>query len=71
MSVIEVTTGTVVGTLPSTSSGAVHWGADGKSFDVIETGNSIAEKRDGAGGLAVFNVFPSVQTFKVEDFRKK
>jgi WD40 repeat protein len=71
LSLVDVATGTVVGTLPHTTSDAVHWAADGKSFDVIETGNSIAERRDGAGGLAVFNVFPSVQTFKVEDFRKK
>jgi hypothetical protein len=29
------------------------------------------ERPGAAGGLAVYNVFPSVETFKVGDFRKK
>jgi hypothetical protein len=68
---IDVASGTVVGSLPQKNPGIIHWSRDGKSVEVIATGNSIAERPGVAGGLAVYNVFPSVETFRVVDFRKK
>ncbi len=67
---IDVASGTVVGSRPQKIPGNIHWSRDSKSLDVIATGNSIAERPGAAGGLAVFNVFPSVETFRVADFRK-
>lgn len=68
---IDVESGTVVGSLPQKIPGNIHWSRDSKLLEVIATGNSIAERPGAAGGRAVFNVFPSVETFKVDDFRKK
>ena len=68
---IDLECGTVIGSLPHKNAGNIHWSRDGKSIEVIATGNSIAERPGAAGGLAVYNVFPSVETFKVGDFRKK
>lgn len=67
---IDVESGTVVGSLPQKIPGNIHWSRDSKSLEVIATGNSIAERPGAAGGLAVFNVFPSVEAFRVGDFRK-
>lgn len=68
---IDVESGTVVGSLPQKIPGNIHWSRDSKSLEVIATGNSIAERSGTAGSRAVFNVFPSIETFQLNDFRKK
>lgn len=68
---IDVESGTVIGSLPQKNAGNIHWSRDAKVVEVIATGNSIAEQPGAAGGLAVYNVFPSVEKFQVGDFRKK
>jgi WD40 repeat protein len=68
---IDVESGMVIGSLPQKNAGNIHWSRDGKSIEVIATGNSIAERPGVGGGLAVYNVFPLVETFKVDDFPKK
>jgi Tol biopolymer transport system component len=68
---IDVESGTVIGSLPQKNAGNIRWSRDGKSIEVIATGSSIAERPGASGGLAVYNVFPLVETFKVGEFRKK
>jgi WD40 repeat protein len=68
--VIDVTTGAIVATLPQESSGDIHWSADSKSFDVIYDKRGIREESDKAGGQVLYNLYPSVRTWKVADIRK-
>ena len=41
---IDVESGTIVSSLPQKNAGNIHWSRDGKSVEVIATGNSIAER---------------------------
>jgi WD40 repeat protein len=68
--VIDVPTGAIVVTVPQESSGDIHWSADSQSFDVIYDKRGIREDSDKAGRQVLYNLFPSVRTWKVADIRK-
>jgi WD40 repeat protein len=69
--VIDVAAGAVIATVSQESSGGIHWSADSKSFDVIYDHRGISEKRDKDGRPVMFNLYPSVRTWKVADIRKR
>jgi WD40 repeat protein len=64
---IDVAAGTIVARVSQEGTGDIHWSADGKSFDVTYDRRSIREDRDRAGGAVMYNLYPSVQTWKVAD----
>lgn len=68
--VIDTAVGAIVATAPQESSGDIHWSADGKSFDVIYDHRGIREEQDKAGRRAMYNLYPSVRTWKIDDIRK-
>ncbi len=66
---IDVADGAIVATVPQEessgdTSGDIHWSADSKSFDVI------SDLRGIAGRQVLYNMYPSVRTWKVADIRK-
>ncbi|MBS0263086.1 MAG: WD40 repeat domain-containing protein [Planctomycetes bacterium] len=67
--VIDVTTGTVVGTVSQESSGDIHWLPDSQSFDVIYDHRGIREEHDPSGRVVLYNLYPAVRRWKVADFR--
>jgi len=67
---IDVAAGAVVATVPHETSGDMHWAADSKSFDVIYDHRGISEQADKDGRPVMFNLFPTVRTWKVADLRK-
>jgi hypothetical protein len=69
--VIDVPTGAILATVPQESSGDIHWSADSKAFDVIYDRRGILEKRSKAGRQVMYNLYPSIRTWKVAEFRKR
>ena len=72
----DVPAGAIVATVPQgessgDSSGDIHWSADSKSFDVISDVRGITEKLDKAGRQVLYNMYPSVRTWKVADIRNR
>jgi len=68
-SIIEVASGTIVGTVPQDIPAQIYWAEDGKSFDVVTT-MTMTEKA-GKEGQEVFDVFPGVKHWKLTDVEKK
>jgi hypothetical protein len=68
---IDVAAGAVVATAAQETSGDMHWAADSKSFDVIYDHRGISEQPDKDGRPMMFNLFPTVRTWKVADLRKQ
>jgi len=67
--VIDVADGAIVATVSQEessgdTSGDIHWSADSKSFDVI------SDLRGIAGHQVLYNMYPSVRTWKIDDIRK-
>jgi hypothetical protein len=69
--VIDVATGKIVATLKQETSGSIHWAADSQSFDVLYDHRGILEAKDKAGRHVMYNRFPEVKTFKMEEIRGK
>jgi hypothetical protein len=69
--VIDVSAGGIVATVPQESSGDIHWSADSTSFDVIYDHRGIREEQDKAGRQVLYNMYPSVRTWKVADIRNQ
>jgi WD40 repeat protein len=69
--VIDVVAGTIVANVSQDDSGDIHWSADSKSFDVVYDRRGIREERDNAGTVSMFNLFPSIRTWKVADIRTR
>ncbi len=68
--VIGVPAGTILATAQQETSGDMHWSADSKSFDVIYDHRGIREEQDKAGHQAMYNLYPSIRTWKIDDIRK-
>lgn len=67
---IDVANGAIMATGPQEesfgdTSGDIHWSADSKSFDVI------SDLRGIAGSEVLYNMYPSVGTWKVSDLRQR
>jgi WD40 repeat protein len=69
--VIDVPAGAIVATVPHNTTGDIHWSADSKSFDVISDVRGITEKLDKAGRQVLYNMYPTVRTWKVADIRNR
>ena len=63
--VIDVPSGAIVATVPQESSGDIHWSADSKSFDVIYDNRGVA------GRQVLYNLYPSVRTWKIADLSNR
>ena len=68
--VIGVPAGTIVATAEQESSGDLHWSADSTSFDVIYDRRGIREARDKAGREVMYNLYPSIRTWKIGAMRQ-
>jgi WD40 repeat protein len=69
--VIDVVTGTIVANVSQEGSGDIHWSTDSKSFDVVYDRRGIREDRDNAGAVSMFNLFPSIRTWRVAEIRTR
>jgi WD40 repeat protein len=68
---IDVAAGAVLATVPQETSGDMHWAADSKTFDVIYDQRGISEQPDKDGRPVMFNLFPTIRTWKVADLRRQ
>jgi hypothetical protein len=68
--VIDMPAGTIAATVQQETSGDMHWSADSKSFDVIYDHRGIREEQDKAGRQMMYNLYPTVRTWKVAEIRK-
>jgi hypothetical protein len=68
--VIDVPSGAIVATVRQEGSGDIHWSADGKSFDVLYDRRGVREEQDKGGRQVMYNLYPSVRTWKVADLSK-
>jgi hypothetical protein len=69
--VIDAAAGTIVATVKQETAGNIHWAADSQSFDVLYDHRGILEAKDKAGRLMMYNRFPLVRTFQMEEIRGK
>ena len=70
-SIIDVESGAFVARLRDQISGEIRWASDDKSFTLSRNvgAGTITERADKNGNLAVFNIFPAVQTHKLADLK--
>jgi WD40 repeat protein len=71
--VIDVAGGTLVAAIPQETPGLIRWTPDSQAFDVISNVivGSISERQNAAGQTIVYNVFPTLKRWNLEEFRKK
>jgi hypothetical protein len=68
-----VANGVIVAAIPQEIPGLIRWSADNQGFDVISnvTGVTMTERQDNAGRTTVYNIFPTLKRWNIEDVRKK